>query len=256
MTVHEALAGKTVLITGANRGIGASFVDAVMAAGAARVNAGARDIASLAEARASYGDRLAPVRIDLADPASIDAACAEVGEIDVLISNAGRGGGGGVLEIPDEEVRDLFEVHAFGPLQLARALAPGIRARRGGMIFVHSTAALSLSRNGPAYSASKAAGMMLALAMREALMGDGVRVTSVFPGFTNTDIIRSIDIVKAEPRDVADRSLAAWAEGEACVFPDRFAELVHEQLQTDIDGLLDDPGRVMTALVQRYAAGG
>jgi short-subunit dehydrogenase len=92
--------------------------------------------------------------------------------------------------------------------------------------------------------------------MREALSADGVRVTSVFPGFTNTDIIRAVDIVKAEPRDVVDRSLDAWAAGQACVFPDRFAEMVHEQLRTNIDGLLDDPGRVMTDTVARYAAGG
>ena len=256
MHVRAALGGRTVLVTGANRGIGAGFVDAALDAGAARVYAGARDVSSLQSARAVHGDRLVPVRLDLADPETIDAAIGECTDVDVLISNAGRSGTGRLLEIDEGDVRDLFEVHVFGPLRLARGLAPGISARRGGMIFVHSSAALALSRNGPAYSASKAASMMLALGIREALQPSGVRVTSVFPGFTNTDIIRAVDIVKAEPRDVVDRSLQAWAAGEACVFPDRFAELVHELLQSDFDGLLDDPGRVMTETVARYAAGG
>ena len=255
MDASRDLTGARALVTGANRGIGAAFVDTLLARGAAAVYAGARDPSTLDDARARHGDRLVPVRMDVTQPDDVEAFCAAHDDVDLLISNAGRSGNGAILEIPESEVRDLFDVHAIGPLRLARALAPQIRARHGGMIFVQSAAALALSRHGPAYSASKAAGMMLALALREALQGDGVQVTSAFPGFTDTDIVRSVDIVKASPIDVAERILDGWADGAACVFPDRFAELVHEEVVSNMDGLLDDPGPVMTATVRRYAAG-
>ena len=250
-----ALTGVRALVTGANRGIGACFVDALMRGGAAVVYAGARDVASLDPLRRQYGDRLVPVLLDMTEPAHIDDFCAGHDDVGLLISNAGRDGTGSVLTQDEADVRDLFEVHTFGPWRLAAGLAPQLRSNRGGIIFVHSAAALIPSRRGPFYSASKAAGWMMATAMREALRGDGVRVTSVFPGFTDTDIVRSDDIVKASPVDVAARSLQVWATGEACVFPDRFAELVHEQLVTDMQRILDEPTAVVTETVARYTAG-
>jgi NAD(P)-dependent dehydrogenase (short-subunit alcohol dehydrogenase family) len=250
-----ALSGVRALVTGANRGIGACFVDALMHGGAAVVYAGARDVASLDPLRRQYGDRLVPVRLDMTEPAHIDDFCAGHDDVSLLVSNAGRDGTGSVLTQDEADVRDLFEVHTFGPWRLAAGLAPQLREHRGGIIFVHSAAALVLSRRGPFYSASKAAGWMLAAAMREALRADGVRVTSVFPGFTDTDMVRSDDIVKASPADVAARSLRGWADDEPCVFPDRFAELVHEQLVTDMQRILDEPTAVVTETVARYAAG-
>jgi len=249
------LRGRVALVTGANRGIGACFVDALMDAGAHRVYAGARDVSSLAPQLEAYGDRLVPVHLDLTVPALIDAFCQSHDDVDLLVSNAGRDGTANVLTADEDDIRDLFEVHTIGPWRLATGLAPQIRERRGGMIFVQSIAALVLSRRGPFYSASKAAGTMMAMALREALRVDGVRVTNVFPGFTDTDIILDEAIAKASPRDVADRALRGWAADEACVFPDRYSELVHEQLVTNLQQILDEPTAVATETVRRYAAG-
>ena len=146
-------------------------------------------------------------------------------------------------------------MHLWGPWRLADGLAPGIAARGGGMIFVQSIAALVLSRRGPFYSASKSAATMMAAAMREALREDGVTVTNVFPGFTDTGMLME-DVPKAQPRDTARRALDGWAAGEASVFPDRFAEAVHGRMQSDIDDVLDQPRDTVTELYRRYLLGG
>ena len=218
-----------VLVTGANRGIGAAFVEAVIEAGAARVYACARDPRSLEAAMLRHGPRLVPVELDVTSPRRWSAPAAAVSDVDLFVSNAGREGSGRVVGHDEADARDLFEVHLWGPWRLADALAPMIGARAGGMIFVQSIAALVLSRRGPFYSASKAAATMMSAALRESLRDDGVTVTNVFPGFTDTDMMSAEDVPKASPRQTADRALAGWAAGEASVFPDRFARLVHER---------------------------
>jgi NAD(P)-dependent dehydrogenase (short-subunit alcohol dehydrogenase family) len=112
-------------------------------------------------------------------------------------------------------------------------------------LFVQSLAALVISRSSPIYGASKAAAMMLAAGVRAELRTDGVTVTSTFPGFIDTDMTTGLDIPKASPRSVADRSLDAFAVGRP-VFPDRLAELVEDAVTQDMAAVLDDPQAVMT----------
>ena len=64
------------------------------------------------------------------------------------------------------------------------------------------------------------------------------------------------DVPKARPRQTAERSLEGWAAGESSVYPDRFARLVHERLQSGADAVIDEPGRVVTEEYLRYVAGG
>ena len=254
MTDADRLRGRAALVTGANRGIGAAFVDVLVDRGASRVFAGARDLEALAWAVERHGSTVVPVRMDVTNPLDV-AAFAATHDVDLLVSNAGRVGSGTVIGHDEADARDLFEVHLWGPWRLADALAPGIAARGGGMIFVQSIAALVLSRRGPFYSASKSAATMMAAAMREALREDGVTVTNVFPGFTDTGMLVE-DVPKAHPRDTADRALDGWAAGEASVFPDRFAEAVHERMQSAIDDVLDRPRDTVTELYRRYLLGG
>jgi NAD(P)-dependent dehydrogenase (short-subunit alcohol dehydrogenase family) len=203
-----------------------------------------------------HGPRQVPVELDVTDPGQVERACATLHDVDLLVSNAGREGSGRVLGHDEADARDLFEVHLWGPWRLADALAPDIRGRAGGMIFVQSIAALVLSRRGPFYSASKAAATMMASALRESMRDAGVTVTNVFPGFTDTDMMATEDVPKASPRQTADRALAGWAAGEASVYPDRFARLIHERMTTGIDEVLARPGRVVTEEYLRYVAGG
>jgi NAD(P)-dependent dehydrogenase (short-subunit alcohol dehydrogenase family) len=255
-TPIDVLHDRVILVTGANRGIGAAFVEAVLDAGAARVYACARDPRSLEPATYRHGTRLVPVELDVTDAAQVERACRSVSDVDLFVSNAGREGSGRMVGHDEADARDLFEVHLWGPWRLADRLAPMIGARAGGMIFVQSIAALVLSRRGPFYSASKAAATMMSTALRESLRDDGVTVTNVFPGFTDTDMMSAEDVPKASPRQIADRALAGWAAGEASVFPDRFARLVHERMQRDIDEVLDRPAWVVTEEYLRYVASG
>ena len=245
------LLGAHALVTGANRGLGSHFVEALLDRGAERVYAAARQVDTLADAAAQHGERIVPIQLDVTDSDAVRRLAASLPDVDLVVSNAGqacavpalRGGA-------DDEFRAVFEVNFFGPLGLVRAFAPSVRAHGGGILFVQSLAALVISRSSPIYSASKAAATMLAAGVRAELKADGVTVTSTFPGFVDTDMTAGVDIAKASPRSVADRSLDAFEAGRSVAFPDRLAELVEDAVIHDMAGVLDDPQAVMTGLIR------
>jgi len=243
--------GQVALVTGANRGIGSAYCDVLLESGIDRLYACARDISSLQDLAQSHPGRVVPLALDLTVAGQIDAVINQCPDVDVVVSNAGRAGKGDALALDEDQIRDLFEVHVFGPIRLIRGLATGM-TDGGRIVMVHSTAALSLSRGAPYYSASKAASMMVALGLREALAARGVSVTSVFPGFTNTDIIAGYDIAKAEPVDVARTSLEAARLRQANVYPDLYSRLVHQAMVEDFDEVMDEPGRSATAIIASY----
>lgn len=239
------LSGRKVLITGANRGVGASFVEAALARQASAVYAAARNPARLP--RFSDPARVVPVRLDVTDQQEVTAAARERTDIDLLISNAGVTCHGPVLGGDDEATfREVLEVNFFGPLRLVRSFGPVLRSGGAGMIFVLSVAAVAPSRSSPIYSASKAACLMLALAVREELRDDGAAVTIVLPGFIDTGMAANFDRPKASPMQIAERSLDGWLAGRSTVWPDRFAELVRDAIGKPYGQLLDEPRKVMT----------
>jgi len=249
------IAGKRALVTGANRGLGEQFVEVLLARGAELVYAGALDTRTLSALLARHGDRVVPVQLDVTDAGDIRAATERCTDLDLLVSNAGQPCVGPVLAAPDESAfRAVFEVNFFGPLALVRALAPRLEARHGGVLFVHSVAALVISRSSPIYSASKAASMMLAMGVRAEIKGGGVVVTSSFPGFIDTDINIGIDIPKAPPRLVAEHSLDGLQAGRASVFPDRLAELVEQAVRTNMAAALEDPQELTTQVIKSFRA--
>jgi NAD(P)-dependent dehydrogenase (short-subunit alcohol dehydrogenase family) len=238
------LSGRKVLITGANRGLGASFVEAALARQASAVYAAARDPALLP--RFSDPARVVPVRLDVTDSHEVAEAARERTDIDLLISNAGVTCHGPVLGGDEAIVREVLEVNFFGPLRLVRSFWPGLRSPGAGVIFVLTVGAVALSRSSPVYSASKAACLMLALAVREELRDAGATVTVVLPGFIDTGMATNFDRPKASPMQVAERSLDGWLAGHGTVWPDRFAELVRDAIGQPYEQLLDEPAKIMT----------
>ena len=239
----------TAVVTGANRGLGRAFVEELVERGADRVYAAARSLADCAELVQRFGARVQPVRLDLADPASIDAAVAAVDGVDLLVSNAGISMIGPFFDHPEADLRHMFEVNLWGPQRLLRGLLPQLRASRGGILQVLSMAALLPALSAEGYSASKAAAMMAAHGNRHALRDDGIAVTLCYPGFVDTAMGDAFAVPKAPPRLVAARALDEWLAGETSSFPDVFAAMTRDALRTQMDRVLSEPGRLLEAMV-------
>ena len=247
-TPSADLTGLTVFVTGANRGLGAGFVSAALERGAARVFAGARDPASVQE---RVG--VVPLRLDLNDRGSISAAAAATcGPVDLVVANAGAALPGPSIGPDAADVRRLFETNVFAQLDLVESFRPALAASKGSFVWVASVVALILSRSSPAYSASKAAGMLVMQGLRTQLADEGISVVVVFPGFVETDATVRMPVPKASPMEVAGRSLDAWSAGDPSIFPDRYAVMVREALGPGLARVMADPHAAATALVSKY----
>ncbi len=248
------LSNKNVLITGANRGIGRAFLDEVLARGVSRVYAAVRDPGSLTDVVAEHGHRVVAVPFDLADRSSVVDLAGRCSDVDLVIANAALGLRGPVLDVAEDDVRAVFEANVFAPLHLLRALSPGLVERRGAAVLISSVSALLLSRSSPLYSASKAALTMAVMGLRAQLSPLGVRIGIVYPGFVDTDMTAGMMVPKASAQSVARRSLDDVAAGSDVVLPDRYAEIVLEELQRDLRAALTDPKRTADVAVSRLVA--
>lgn len=189
-TPEQHPAGQVWLITGANSGFGRAIAEAALAAGGTVV-AAARRPETLVELAAAHPDRLFPVRLDVTDQERITAVVEETvrrhGRIDVLVNNAGRGLIGAVEESTDRELRDLMELHFFGPAALTRAVLPHLRAQGSGAVVQMSSMGGRFSFPGVgAYSATKFALEGLSEALAKEVAGFGVKVLIVEPGAFRT----------------------------------------------------------------------
>jgi short-subunit dehydrogenase len=177
------LDGRRVLLTGASGGIGSAIARAIHAAGATVVLSGRRADA-LEELAASLGSRAETVTADLASAGDVTALLERSGEVDVLVANAGLPASGWLDSFSPEEIDRALDVNLRAPMQLARALVPGMVERGSGhVVFVSSMSGKIASGGGSIYSATKFGMRGFATALRDELRGKGVGVTTVFPGF-------------------------------------------------------------------------
>jgi NAD(P)-dependent dehydrogenase (short-subunit alcohol dehydrogenase family) len=186
---------KVWLITGANSGFGRAIAEAAVAAGDITV-ATARRITSLDDLEVAHPGHVKALPLDVTDPGSIDAAVRDVigrhGRIDVLVNNAGRTHVGALEETTDAELRDLFEVHVFGPAALIRAVLPHMRSRRSGAIVQISSMGGQMSFAGfAAYSATKFALEGMSEALADEVRPLGIKVVIVEPGAFRTGLFGS-----------------------------------------------------------------
>ncbi|MFJ5677983.1 oxidoreductase [Streptomyces sp. NPDC093097] len=181
---------KVWLITGASSGFGRAIVEAAVAAGDLVV-AAARRTAALDDLVVAHPGRVEAYPLDVTDTAAIDSAVREIierhGRIDVLVNNAGRGHVGAVEETTDRELRDLMDLHLFGPAALTRAVLPHMRRNGSGAIVQMTSMGGRFAFAGvSAYCATKFAleGLSEALAAEVAPLG--IKVMIVEPGAFRT----------------------------------------------------------------------
>jgi NAD(P)-dependent dehydrogenase (short-subunit alcohol dehydrogenase family) len=211
-----SIADKTVLVTGASRGIGQALVDEALRRGARQVYAAARRPA------AHPDERVTPLRMDVTDAAQVQAAAMRVGALDLLVNNAGLALFEGLGDRATLE-RHLA-VNLFGTYAVTEAFLPAL-TRSGGAIVNN----LSLNSLAPlpvlaAYSVSKAAAFSLTQSLRASLAERGVRVHAVLTGPVDTDMVRDLDIPKSSPESVARAIFDAVDRGEEDIFPDPLAQ--------------------------------
>ncbi|UGQ11689.1 SDR family NAD(P)-dependent oxidoreductase [Yinghuangia sp. ASG 101] len=182
--------GRVWLVTGASSGFGRAITEAAVAAGDVVV-AAARRTAPLDDLVAAYPDQVEALALDVTDIAGAGAAVNDVavryGRIDVLVNNAGRGLVGAVEETTDAELRDLMELHFFGPAALTRAVLPHMRGRGSGAIVQVTSMGGQLAFAGVGgYCATKFALEGLSEALADEVAPLGIRVLIVEPGAFRT----------------------------------------------------------------------
>jgi NAD(P)-dependent dehydrogenase (short-subunit alcohol dehydrogenase family) len=211
------LTDSVVLITGANRGLGACLVPELLHAGAARVYATSRS----GTAGAGDDPRVRPLALDVTDPASVAAAAAAAPDVTVLVNNAGVLAFGTALAGDlDGFERDL-RTNYLGTLRVTRAFVP-VLERNAPAAVVNVLTLIALAPAGPmaGYSASKAAAHSITQALRAELRSRGISVLGAYPGGIDTDMLAGVEAPKAPPQLVASRIVAALASGESLTFPD------------------------------------
>jgi NAD(P)-dependent dehydrogenase (short-subunit alcohol dehydrogenase family) len=221
-------------VTGANRGIGRALAEHLLERGARRVYAAARVPATLEGLTALDPARVAPVRLDITDRQQVAAAAALAGDVALLVNNAGAITFGSVLDAPQELVARDLETNYYGTLAMVRAFAPLIEANGGGGIVNLLTLVALASMPGlGAYNASKAAAWSMTQSIRADLARKGVAVYGVFPGAVDTEMIRAMEMPKADPRDVARAILDGVEADTEDIFPEPMSRQVYEGWRQD-----------------------
>ena len=208
------------LVTGANRGIGAALVRALLEEGASKVYATARHETDLAALAANGDARIVPVRLDVTDDHQIERVASEAGDVRMLFNNAGVLNFGSVLDAPAAVFSQNFGVNFFGLLHTTRAFAPALTKNEGAVVNILTLVALASMPSLGVYNASKAAAWSLTQSLRADFAKRQVKVFSVFPGAVDTDMLKGVEMPKASPSDVAAQVLKGIEEDEEDIFPD------------------------------------
>ena len=231
--------GSIALVTGANRGIGRAFVEALQMGDATRIYAAARNISSLANLAADDPQRIVPIPLDITDLDQVGDAAERCGDVNLLINNAGIALFAGVIAADNlDAARTEMEVNYFSTLAMCRAFAPILAANGGGvvvnMLTIGSVVNLPMLAS---YCASKAAAHSMTHAVRAELSAQGTHVVGVYPGPVDTDMSAGVDMPKSTPLEIAEAALDAVTKGLEDVYPGDMAASVR-------DGMVSDPKKL------------
>jgi NAD(P)-dependent dehydrogenase (short-subunit alcohol dehydrogenase family) len=224
--------GKVALVTGANRGIGKSIAETLLAGGVSKLYAAVRKTDSVAKLVQSHPGKVVAIPVDLSKPETITAAAKLATDVQLVINNAG------ILKtataLSGNAAKDLqteFDVNVFGLLHMAQAFAPLLKANGGGaFVQLNSVVSMKSFPQFATYCASKAAAYSITQALREDLKQQGTQVLSVHPGPIATDMGHDagLDDIAESPSLVADGIVRALAAGDFHLFPDSMAKQIGE----------------------------
>ena len=215
-----------VLVTGANRGIGLEFTRQLLARGARKVYAGARDTASITL------PGVHALRLDVNEAADVASAATLAPDVTLVINNAGIAQPGGFLLPDSEEVtRRILETNFFGVLRMSKAFAPLLKANGGGALLnVLSVASWVNGGELAAYSASKSAAWSLTNALRNELAAQNTHVLGLHMAYVDTDLTRGLDAPKSTPEEIVKRALDGLESGLDEVLADDLTGYVKQGL--------------------------
>jgi NAD(P)-dependent dehydrogenase (short-subunit alcohol dehydrogenase family) len=221
--------GAVALVTGGNRGLGKSFVRALLDAGAAKVYAAARDASSVTESGAL------PVGLDIRNDHDITAAVNACRDVTLLVNNAGVAKFTPLIGAPSmDAARDEIAVNYLGTLAMCRAFAPILAANGGGAVVnVLSVVSWITVPISGSYCVSKAAELAMTNSIRVELGAQGTLVVGVYAGYIDTDMTANLAIKKTTPEDVVSATLAALGRGETEVLADDRSRDVKNRLRDD-----------------------
>jgi len=225
-----SLADQTVLVTGANRGMGREYVVQLLNRGVTKVYAAARDPQTIDV----VDPRVVPIRLDVTDATSVAGVAEAATDVSVLINNAGIVRGSSVLAPDTSKLREEMETNLFGPLAMASAFADRIAERSGAIVNVASV--LAWWPVGATYGVTKAALWSATDSMRLELASRGVQVVGVYVGLVDTDMASFAgDSPKSDPADVVRQVLDGIEAGADEVLADEMTREVRAQLSKPID---------------------
>lgn len=234
---------KTVLVTGANRGIGKAIVETLVKHGVGKVYAAVRNVSSVTDLTDTHGDKIVPVELDLTKPETIKAAAETASDVTLVINNAG------VLRtttaLSEDAIEALqfeMEANVYGLIHIGQAFAPVLKANGGGaLVQLNSVVSMKCFPQFTTYCASKAAAYSVTQALRELLKEQGTAVLSVHPGPILTDMGHDAGLTEiAEPPEVVGEAIVtALLAGEMHVFPDTMAKQIGGAYQSFAETIVE-----------------
>lgn len=236
MQIRESVA----IVTGANRGLGKCFVDELIARGATKVYAGARNPETLAPLLDVHGDKVVPLRLDVTSDEDVRATAGQAGDVSLLINNAGVLESLGLMEAGDlQPLRHEMEVNAYGLARMVLAFAPILAANGGGAVLnVLSVASLVAFPSFGSYAASKAAAMSLTHSLGYELQAQNTTVHGLYAGFIDTGMIDYIEDEKTAPEQVVSAGLNGVESGVMQIDADERSRAIRNALREDPEAVI------------------